>query len=794
MKFLCFMTFLWMACGSLPTERFGKGSKIKKHNYEIRRMNKRQAMTRFFKENNRELKGMVDGFDNEIRFKERILSMSDLGYGYAGVTRRKLRDDGSFGIEGSIFDMIGDSMKDIAKDDLGSVFDDIDKPLADAVGKMEEEENYDKEEEERLRLKREEKERLKREEEERLKREEAERLRKEEEEKRRREEEEAERLRREKEEEDRLRREAEEILKREEEKRRKRKEEREKLKREEERIKREGEKLIKDEEDIKKDKEKLEIKKEEITLLEEELRIKEEKKISNEESKLYIEGERLKKLAEELKIQEKELKKKQEERVNKEEARIKREKERLNGEEEELTNNKTKLTKEEEELKREEEERLRKEEEERLKMKKLKLKIEEERLEKEKDLLKGDEEELRKDKEELEREEEEKQRLNFTSFLKSKKKTFAQKTTKEQAIIVAKTSAKLILFISIISLIVIYIITFFFYSFRVFYNEIKWAIQNGYTEFIEKQEPAKELTEKRIKLLGLLEWRYLDKELFYDDEVMTEIKSYQGAITCFSTRDKAPKNYILTYIDEKEQKRIMEEKKDVAEASIQISHAYYLNKNDSPYAYYEIMTEYLHDDTNLIIGFIDTAELADFPQNEFPGRRNKSVGFNIKTGEVYLNSNIVHTFNFRLEIKKAMGEDYDNEKFDFNGSFFGIGMNFKTDLVFFTFNGKILNSFSYQTSAEIRYKIYKLKKLDALEEGDASNIKKAKKLKKLIGKLDVDKEIKNDVKSLPEFVLKAKNYVPIVHVNGACKFHMNIGGSVFQVKERIIHLGMLRKK
>lgn len=58
------------------------------------------------------------------------------------------------------------------------------------------------------------------------------------------------------------------------------------------------------------------------------------------------------------------------------------------------------------------------------------------------------------------------------------------------------------------------------------------------------------------------------------------------------------------------------------------------------------------------------------------------------------NGNIVHTFNMLEEILDIYDMD-DSKNFDFNGSFFGIGISINTKEFFFSYNGRILNSLSF---------------------------------------------------------------------------------------------------
>lgn len=138
------------------------------------------------------------------------------------------------------------------------------------------------------------------------------------------------------------------------------------------------------------------------------------------------------------------------------------------------------------------------------------------------------------------------------------------------------------------------------------------------------------------------------------------------------------------------------------EETLTCDKVFYGDKNKSLYLYYEVEVNYLHDSTRLIIGFIDRDKLENYSSLDFPGKIESSVGFNVKNGEVYIDENIVYTFNFMDQIQEVYEVD-DSKNFDFNGCFFGIGVALSTQEFFFTFNGRILNSLSFQAVGEMRY-------------------------------------------------------------------------------------------
>ena len=352
-----------------------------------------------------------------------------------------------------------------------------------------------------------------------------------------------------------------------------------------------------------------------------------------------------------------------------------------------------------------------------------------------------------------------------------------------KAVEAAKTGLHVLFLLAILFLLIIYVIIFFKYSIWQFYYEIAYAIANGYSEFIEKQGITKELPEKRIKLLNSLKWVIYDLKEIEVAKNVTEVEEFQGIVYDFDIKMKERINYILAVPPASSKKKKTKKPSDFY---------YSLNKEDTRYVYYEIETEYIHDSTEVIIGYDDSSNMEE-QKIGFPGQRPKSIGYNVKTGEVYINGSIVHTFNFSREIRKIRDDEF-NSKFDYNGSFFGIGVNLKNNLAFFTFNGRILNSLPFQTASEIRYKIYKYKRDDIIESDDTTNIKKVAKLNTLMKRLDLEKEQRDDIKNMLQFSSSVNNYVPGIYITGACKLRVNVGGSVFQIREKILELGLLRKK
>ena len=66
-------------------------------------------------------------------------------------------------------------------------------------------------------------------------------------------------------------------------------------------------------------------------------------------------------------------------------------------------------------------------------------------------------------------------------------------------------------------------------------------------------------------------------------------------------------------------------------------------------------------------------------------------------------------------------------------------------------------------------------------------------INKLAKKVDLNKDYRDEFKSINKYKLKLKDYVPIIHTKGICKFFVNIGGYPLSTKERHIRTGLLKR-
>jgi hypothetical protein len=323
--------------------------------------------------------------------------------------------------------------------------------------------------------------------------------------------------------------------------------------------------------------------------------------------------------------------------------------------------------------------------------------------------------------------------------------------------------SKIFLLVILILLVLGYTALVILFSQHKLLPEIKSAILNGYNEFIEKQLPTKKLLPSQIKNLENLIWKVQDQE----NQGLVEVeKNFEGQRYKFEYKAKDYNQYFAP------------------------SSPIDLKNTESKVFYFEVEISYLHDLSKLVIGFTDKETAENLPKMH-PGKYPNSIGFNLKSGEVYQNNEIVHVFKFQ-EVIKDMFEANESGMLDLTGSFFGIGVNLYYDKFFFTFNGTVLNGLSFQAATDIRYKTYDMRRKDLISESEG--IRNKEKLNQITRKLQIKKEYRDELKNLKEFKCNFKNLIPVVFVEKFCRFYVNVGGSPFQLKDREIKHGILMGK
>lgn len=156
------------------------------------------------------------------------------------------------------------------------------------------------------------------------------------------------------------------------------------------------------------------------------------------------------------------------------------------------------------------------------------------------------------------------------------------------------------------AIIVSYALLMFWYKVpKIIYEEISDGIANGYNEFIEKQQVVADLDSQLKALLAKVEWCAItpDKKLTSLEDC-TRVVDFQGERFLFDLRSSQANRFVLYKNDHEiaDQNRAKNEQKNILNL-IQIQ------KDTSPFIYYEVEVSYLHDMSKLILGYIDFKEL-----------------------------------------------------------------------------------------------------------------------------------------------------------------------------------------
>ena len=321
--------------------------------------------------------------------------------------------------------------------------------------------------------------------------------------------------------------------------------------------------------------------------------------------------------------------------------------------------------------------------------------------------------------------------------------------------------------IAALLLLVILSICVAIYITKIFLNEMNRAISNGYTEFIEKQAAVRKISAQQLKRYRSTVWsRSNEPNEAAEKKPWSFVEDFSGSRIYFFNKEVAAESFVCNHSFS----RLPSLEPDV------------------PGIYYEIEVEYLHDQSALIIGISDLLDLLEIRKGKFPGNTLRSVGFNIKTGEVFMGNTIAHKFDIAEIIKMTI--DADTSRLDDPaGNFYGIGFIFDLGLFFFTFNGRILNSLSYQALGEANTKLYLLKKHEMIEQNES--VKKAGDIMKFINHLDLKKTYRDEIKRIPQFKSINEELHPVIYLAGAAKFFVNVGAAPFQVKDVSIQTGLL---
>jgi hypothetical protein len=168
-----------------------------------------------------------------------------------------------------------------------------------------------------------------------------------------------------------------------------------------------------------------------------------------------------------------------------------------------------------------------------------------------------------------------------------------------------------------------------------------------------------------------------------------------------------------------------------------------------------------------------------------PGMTGKGVGFNIKTGEVYINEKKIKKFDLYSEIQELYeNEDSANtsQNIDFTGNFYGIGINVSKKQLFFSFNGRIINTLDFKALGEIMFVTHEMKVQELIEKDE--NLEDKHELEDFTDQLELDNKTSTKIKKLTNFKLQWKDFVyPVLYIDNMCKVNWNIGALPFKVKD-----------
>ena len=350
---------------------------------------------------------------------------------------------------------------------------------------------------------------------------------------------------------------------------------------------------------------------------------------------------------------------------------------------------------------------------------------------------------------------------------KTTDESISEKISKTQFALKSSLALLLLLIIFVLTVSVGFIIK------KVYLPEIKCAIMNGYSQFIEKQLPYRRLSGLKLQLF--LNFTWVNEATYPQASFIPE--SALPHINLKVTVQEYPEGlkYFIEY-------------KESTPRNLHPDH-FVINPllTAEKVFYFEVEIFYLHDLTQILIGFAEDTFLQE-NKEQFLGEFEGSIGLNIRTGEVKAAGEVIHTFDLASIVSEFHGIN-ESGMLETTGNFYGIGINFHTHLFFFTFNGIMLNGLSFQAQTSLRYKINDMRKRDLInnEEG----IRTSKKLNALGRKVQLEKKYKDQMKNLKQFPCKLKNVVPVFGISGLSKIEVNIGAFPFQLKDRELKHGLL---
>ena len=182
--------------------------------------------------------------------------------------------------------------------------------------------------------------------------------------------------------------------------------------------------------------------------------------------------------------------------------------------------------------------------------------------------------------------------------------------------------------------------------------------------------------------------------------------------------------------------------------------------------------------------------MKEYPTNETivdgpPGMNGKGLGFNIRTGEVFVDEKMVRKFDLVSEAKGFfdMDESLNNsQNIDFSGNFYGVGVDLRKERLFFSFNGRVLNTLDFKTIGEIRFRDHDMRVQELIEDED--KLEFLDTLKAYTNQLDLDSKTNTRIKKLGNFKARWRDFLlPVIYIEKMCVVNWNIGALPFKIKD-----------
>lgn len=123
-----------------------------------------------------------------------------------------------------------------------------------------------------------------------------------------------------------------------------------------------------------------------------------------------------------------------------------------------------------------------------------------------------------------------------------------------------------------------------------------------------------------------------------------------------------------------------------------------------------------------------------------------------------------------------------SQNLDFTGNFYGIGIDLNKNQLFFSFNGRVINTLDFKILGEIRYAAHEMRKQDLLDDDD--RLEDKDKLNDFTGKLDLTGKVKTKIKKHQHFKSRWSNYLyPVIYIQNMAVIRWNIGALPFKIKD-----------